>query len=56
MQQAAPSTMRSLYSKSRNRDVAERMRLVRDLDGADLYEIIHHIPSRAPELQDSYGS
>jgi hypothetical protein len=50
---AAPSTRRSLYSKSRNRDVAERMRLMGDLDHTDLYEIIQHISSRALELEDS---
>ncbi len=50
---AAPSTKRSLYSKSRNRDVAERMSLAGDLDRTDLYEIIQHISSRALELQDS---
>ena len=50
---AAPSTKRSLYSKGRNRDVAEHMSLAGDLDRTDLFEIIHHISSRALELQDS---
>jgi hypothetical protein len=50
---AAPSTKRSVYSKSKNRDVAERMSLVGDASRTDLYEIIQHISSRALELQDS---
>jgi hypothetical protein len=53
LKMGAPSSKRSLYSKSRNRDVAERIILVGELDRTDLYEIIQHISSRALELQDS---
>ena len=49
----ATSSRRSLYSKTRNRDVAERITLAGDLDRTDLYEIIQHISSRALQLQDS---
>jgi hypothetical protein len=53
LKMGAPSSKRSLYSKSRNRDVAERISLAGDLDRTDLCEIVQHISSRALELQDS---
>jgi hypothetical protein len=48
----APSSKRSIYSKSRNWEVAERMNLAGDLDRTDLYEILQYISCRALELQD----
>jgi hypothetical protein len=48
-----PSSKRSIYAKSRNRDVAQQISLASDLGGTDLYEILHHISARAQELQDT---
>jgi hypothetical protein len=47
----APAGRKSLYSKARNQEVAEKMNAAEDLNGSDLLDVLQHISSRARELQ-----
>jgi hypothetical protein len=47
----APGGRKSLYSKARNQEVAEKMCATKELEGTDLLEILRHISMRAQELQ-----
>ena len=47
----APAGRKSLYSKTRNQEVAEQMSTTKELEGTDLLDILRQISTRAQELQ-----
>jgi hypothetical protein len=48
---SAPAGRKSLYSKARNQEVAEKMNAAEDLNGTDLLGVLQRISSRVQELQ-----